>query len=61
MDRTRTDTWEAEGSTDLFERSRAVTDEILGSHFPNYFGAALDAKIREEFPIRLPVSAMRPG
>lgn len=50
MDRNRTDTWENEGKTDLLDRARDRADEILSSHFPNYFGSA-DAQVREEFPI----------
>ena len=50
MDRERTDTWENEGRTDLLERARGTAGEILGRHFPNYFGAA-DAQVRAEFPI----------
>jgi len=59
MDRVQTDKWESDGSEDLFERSKGVTREILGSHYPNYFGAATDRKIRDMFPIKLPQSAMR--
>lgn len=58
MNRNQTDKWEKDGSLDLFERSKAVTNDILSTHYPNYFGNALDAKIRETFPIRLPQSAM---
>ena len=57
MDRERTDTWENEGRTDLLERARARSEEILGSHFPNYFGAA-DAQVRAEFPILMSAEEM---
>lgn len=52
MDRERTDTWEMAGRTDLLERARTKSSTILGSHYPNYFGAA-DSQVREEFPILL--------
>lgn len=58
MDRERTDTWENAGRTDLFERAKAKSDEILGNHFPNYFGDA-DATVRDEFPILLNLAHMQ--
>lgn len=58
MDRARTDTWETQGRSDLFERAKAKSDAILGAHFPNHFGAA-DAQVRADFPILLPPDAMR--
>ena len=58
MDRSPTDRWENEGSHDLFSRSRKSVNEILNSHYPNYFDEAVDAKIRQEFPIYLPKSQM---
>ncbi|MCP5037369.1 MAG: trimethylamine methyltransferase, partial [Rhodobacteraceae bacterium] len=61
MNRDQTDKWEKDGSLDLFERSKAVTQGILNTHYPNYFGSNLDAKIRETFPIRLPQDAMTAG
>ena len=57
MDRERTDTWEAEGRTDLMDRATRKADAILGSHFPNHFGDA-DATARAEFPILLDADAM---
>ena len=57
MDRERTDTWENEGKTDLLERAREKADNILNSHFPNYFGAA-DAQARADFPIIMSAAEM---
>ena len=54
MDRERTDTWEAEGKTDLLERAKAKSDAILGSHFPNYL-SAVGETIRSEFLILLDI------
>jgi len=59
MDRELTDTWEKAGQQELFDRSKLVSDKILGSHFPNYFGAKLDMEIREKYPIKLPEGKMR--
>ena len=58
LDRTPTDQWEQEGSRDLFSRSRETADEILGSHYPNFFGESVDERIRRTYPIRLPKSKM---
>jgi trimethylamine--corrinoid protein Co-methyltransferase len=57
MDRERTDTWERDGKTDLMTRARKKSDAILGSHFPNYFGAA-DRQVRDDFPIILDAAEM---
>lgn len=60
MDRSRTDTWEAAGKTDLMARARAKSQTILAQHYPNWFGAA-DARVRAEFPILLDPRQMRPN
>lgn len=59
MDRWQADKWEKDGSRDLFEVARERTQELMADHYPNYFGAQNDAKIREMFPITLPEAAMR--
>ncbi len=53
MDRAPTGLWQEEGSKDLFERSHDKVVELLGSHYPNFFGEVLDRKIRERFPIKV--------
>ena len=57
MDRERTDTWEKEGKTELFERATVSVKQMLSDHFPNYFGS-LDEQVRREFPILLPKEQM---
>ncbi len=52
MNRERTDTWEGSGKPDLMAAAKVKADRLLASHHPNYFGA-VDAKVREEFPILL--------
>ena len=52
MDRERTDTWEKEGKTELFDRATISVKQLLSDHFPNYFGS-LDEQVRREFPILL--------
>ncbi len=54
VSRDPTDAWEKQGSTDLFERSRSMTQQILKEHFPRYVEAGVDARIRAKFPILLP-------
>ena len=53
MDRSPSAQWEAEGASDLFERSKKVSREILTNHYPNYFDSRADAIIRERFPIKI--------
>ena len=53
VSRDPTDAWEQQGSTDLFERSRSMTEEILKGHFPRYVEADVDARIRSGYPILL--------
>jgi trimethylamine--corrinoid protein Co-methyltransferase len=61
MDRTPAGAWEKEGSKDALERSREKVVEIMSSHYPNYHGSAVDTKIRDRFPIRLPRADMATG
>ena len=44
----------------MIDKARARTREILGTHFPDHIDAALDARLRERFPIMLPRENMRP-
>ena len=48
------------GSTNVVQRARVRVTEILDSHYPRHIDAELDAKIRREFPIRLPPGNMSP-
>ncbi len=60
MDRGPADRWRAEGRLDLLERSRIASREILSTHYPNYFSSQADAKIRDQFPIRIAAADMSP-
>jgi trimethylamine--corrinoid protein Co-methyltransferase len=53
--------WNEAGRVDILERARKVTRETLGRHFPDHIDAALDRRIREDFAIKLPESALSPG
>ena len=59
-DRSSPKEWVEQGSTRVIQRAQKRTQEILSSHYPDYVDPALDAKIRERFPIRLPRENMRP-
>ena len=60
-DRTSPKEWIEQGSTDIVQRAKARTREILSRHYPVHIDPALDAAIRERFAIKLPTDAMRPG
>ncbi len=45
------DAWEQQGSIDLFERSRTITNAILTEHLPCFIESAVDERIRKKFPI----------
>ena len=60
-DRTSPGAWEEEGSRSIYDRAHERVREILSSHYPEHLDPAVDAKIREQFPIRLDPADMRPG
>jgi trimethylamine--corrinoid protein Co-methyltransferase len=60
-DRQPQDTWEEEGSKDMLTRASERVESILADHYPNYIEPAIDAAIRERFPIQLTPQAMQPG
>ena len=59
-DRTSPKEWLEQGSTNVIQRARKRTQEILASHYPDHIDPDLDATIRRNFPIRLPVKNMSP-
>jgi trimethylamine--corrinoid protein Co-methyltransferase len=60
-DRTSQGAWEEEGSRNIYDRAHERVKEILATHYPENIDPAVDAKIREQFPIRLDPADMRPG
>jgi trimethylamine--corrinoid protein Co-methyltransferase len=60
-DRTSPKEWLEQGSTNVVQRARKRTQEILASHYPDHIDPDLDARIRRNFPIRLPVRNMSPN
>ena len=59
-DRTSPKEWLEQGSTNVVQRARKRTQEILASHYPHHIDPDVDARIRRNFPIRLPVRNMSP-
>ena len=59
-DRTSPKEWLEQGSTNVVQRARKRTQEILASHYPDHIDPDVDATIRRNFPIRLPVRNMSP-
>ncbi len=60
-DRSSVAVWTAEGATTMEERARARAAELLATHFVEAIPPGIDRAIRDRFPIRLPVEAMRPA
>ena len=53
--------FEAAGSPDIRQQAGERVKSILSSHYPEYIEPAIDAKIRERFPILLKPENMRSG
>jgi trimethylamine--corrinoid protein Co-methyltransferase len=60
-DRRTAGEWEATGKEDIAELAHGRVKQILSSHYPEYIDPAIDARIRERFPIRLDPRDMQPG
>jgi trimethylamine--corrinoid protein Co-methyltransferase len=60
-DRSTPGEWEAAGSPDIRQQAGERVKSILSSHYPEYIDRAVDAKIREHFPILLGERDMRTG
>jgi len=57
-DRKSPNEWTEQGALDITARAEKKVREILATHFPAHVSAAVDARIREQFPVRLPREAM---
>jgi len=58
-DRKSPNEWTEQGALDIAERAARKVSEILATHFPAHVPEAIDARIREQFPVRLPRDEMR--
>jgi len=50
-DRSTPEEWMSAGSPDIRQQARQPVKSILSSHYPDYIDPAIDAKIRERFPM----------
>ena len=60
-DRTSPGEWVEAGSRTIYARAHDRVREVLSTNYPTYLDPAVDARIRERFPIRLDPADMRPG
>lgn len=60
-DRRTAGAWEEGGRQTIYQLAHERVNEILSSHYPQYIEPAVDAAIRERFPIQLAPEDMRPG
>ncbi|MGB0506881.1 MAG: trimethylamine methyltransferase family protein [Pikeienuella sp.] len=51
--------WWEDGATSLQDRAKAKAKELLATHFPDTLDAETDRRIRDQFDILLPETAMR--
>jgi trimethylamine--corrinoid protein Co-methyltransferase len=58
-DRKSPNEWTEQGALDITQRAEKKVREILATHFPDHVPEAVDARIREQFPVKLPREAMR--
>jgi trimethylamine--corrinoid protein Co-methyltransferase len=58
-DRKSPNEWTEQGALDIAQRAARKVSEILSTHFPAHVPEAVDARIREQFPVRLPRAEMR--
>ena len=59
-DRSSPNQWEEQGRPSLLDRATKKLNGILATHYPTHIPAAIDEAIRQKFPVRLPLDAMRP-
>lgn len=53
--------WQEDGAVDVRERAQRYVRQTLAGHYPTHIDPAIDRRIRERFPIRLPRGLMEPG
>ena len=60
-DRNTQEEWENEGSPDIRKRAEKKAREILNSHYPVYIDEKIDKKVRDNFPIEIPLDVIKPS
>ena len=58
-DRLSPDDWADAGGTSAVERANAYVETTFATHFPDHVSHRADQAIRDRFPIKLPVEAVR--
>jgi trimethylamine--corrinoid protein Co-methyltransferase len=53
--------WEVTGKEDIYELAHQKVKKTLSAYYPDTIDPKVDAKIRENFPIRLSIEDMQPG
>ena len=59
-DRSTQEEWQNEGSPDIRQRAEKKAREILNSHYPVYIDEKIDKKVRDNFPIEIPLDVIKP-
>jgi trimethylamine--corrinoid protein Co-methyltransferase len=60
-DRGNADDWMDKGSKDIYEVAHERVKALLVDYYPEYMDPKIDAKVRENFPIKLRPEDMKPG
>jgi trimethylamine--corrinoid protein Co-methyltransferase len=53
--------WEESGKEDIYKLANRKVKQVLSSHYPQYINPQADARIRDNFPIKLDINDMNPG
>jgi trimethylamine--corrinoid protein Co-methyltransferase len=57
-DRRSPNEWTEQGSTDALQRAARRVQEVLAEHYPGHVPEAIDAAIRQRYPVKLDRAAM---
>ena len=57
--RKTTQEWETEGRKTIFDEAHLRLQEMMRDYYPKYIASKTDAKIRENFPIKINKQDMR--
>ncbi len=58
-DRESTTIWTEQGSTDMYERAKVHVSNVMENNYPAHISDEADARVRELFPIRLPLDVIK--
>ena len=60
-DRRTTNDWQDGGKETVYDLAHERVKQLLANHYPEYIAPEADARIRENFPIKLDPKDMKPG